>query len=161
MSARRAGSNNVFRLLNVIRAVVPLLRLHGSGHILNISGMGGQVSFPLASIYHAANMPLKGYRNPWPRKWAGSESKSPSSSRVHSKLDIAGRSMTYAEPIAAYQFVYGTMTKRFEPTGDPARAAQAIEVDVRRVASRSVRMLSTWFARSSIQNSRSTSAGNL
>jgi hypothetical protein len=33
--------------------------------------------------------------------------------------------MTYAELIAAYQPVYGTMTKRFEPTGDPARAAQA------------------------------------
>jgi hypothetical protein len=51
-------------------------------------------------------------------------------SRVHSKLVFAGRSMTYAEPIAAYQPVYGTMAKRFEPTGDLARAAQAIEVDV-------------------------------
>ena len=42
--------------------------------------------------------------------------------------------MTYAERIAAYQTVYGTMAKRFEPTGDPARAAQAmiqaVEVDV-------------------------------
>ena len=36
------------------------------------------------------------------------------------------RSMTYAERIAAYQPVYGTMTKRFEPTGDHARAAQAM-----------------------------------
>ena len=60
MSARHAGSNNIFRLLNVIRAVVPLLRQQGSGHILNISGMVGQFSFPLASIYHATKYAVEG-----------------------------------------------------------------------------------------------------
>ena len=47
-------------MLDVIRAVMPLLRQQRSGHILNISGMGGQVSFPLAGIYHGTKYAIEG-----------------------------------------------------------------------------------------------------
>jgi short-subunit dehydrogenase len=130
MSARHAGSNNIFRLLNVIRAVVPLLRQQGSGHILNISGMVGQFSFPLASIYHATKYAVEGISESLAKEVGAFGIKVTIIEPGAFKTGFAGRSMTYAEPIAAYQPVYETMAKRFEPTGDPARAAQAIEVDV-------------------------------
>ena len=57
---RQQFETNIFGLLNVIRAVVPLLRQQRSGHILNISGMGGQVSFPLAGIYHGTKYAIEG-----------------------------------------------------------------------------------------------------
>jgi len=123
---RQQFETNIFGLLNVIRAVIPLLRQQGSGHILNISGMGGQVSFPLASIYHATKYAIEGISESLAKEVATFGIKVTIIEPGAFKTGFAGRSMTYAERIAAYQPVYGTMAKRFEPTGDPARAAQAM-----------------------------------
>jgi NADP-dependent 3-hydroxy acid dehydrogenase YdfG len=123
---RQQFETNIFGLLDAIRAVIPLLRQQGSGHIVNISGMGGQVSFPLASIYRATKYAIEGISESLAKEVAAFGIKVTIIEPGAFKTGFAGRSMTYAERIAAYQPVYGTMTKRFEPTGDPARAAQAM-----------------------------------
>jgi NAD(P)-dependent dehydrogenase (short-subunit alcohol dehydrogenase family) len=47
----RVYRTNVFGLLNVTRAVLPAMRKQRSGHLINISSVGGYASFPGWGIY--------------------------------------------------------------------------------------------------------------
>jgi NADP-dependent 3-hydroxy acid dehydrogenase YdfG len=52
---RQQYETNVFGALDVMRAVLPHMRRQRSGHILNLSSVGGMVSFPGAGIYCKAS----------------------------------------------------------------------------------------------------------
>ena len=52
-------NTNVFGLLNVIRAVVPHMRKQASGHILNISSIGGYASYPGWGAYCATKFAVE------------------------------------------------------------------------------------------------------
>ena len=52
-------NTNVFGLLNVIRAVVPYMRRQASGHILNISSIGGYASYPGWGAYCATKFAVE------------------------------------------------------------------------------------------------------
>jgi len=57
---RQQFETNLFGLLNVTRAVLPLLREQKSGHILNTTSVGGQVSFPTFGPYHGTKYAIEG-----------------------------------------------------------------------------------------------------
>lgn len=50
---------NVFGLLNVTRAVLPVMRTQGSGHIFNVSSLGAYNTGPLSGIYCATKHAVK------------------------------------------------------------------------------------------------------
>ena len=50
---RRQFETNVFGLLSMTRAFMPAMRARGAGRIVNVSSVGGRVTFPLAGAYHA------------------------------------------------------------------------------------------------------------
>ena len=52
---------NVFGLYNVTRAVIPQLRAQRSGHILNISSIGGVVGFGGAAAYTSSKFAIEGF----------------------------------------------------------------------------------------------------
>lgn len=52
---------NVFGLYNVTRAVMPQLRAQRSGHILNISSIGGVVGFGGAAAYTSSKFAIEGF----------------------------------------------------------------------------------------------------
>ncbi|OWJ68354.1 oxidoreductase [Inquilinus limosus] len=56
----RLFATNVFGLLAVTRAVLPQLRRQGSGHILNISSVGGCQAYPGWGVYGATKFAVEG-----------------------------------------------------------------------------------------------------
>jgi short-subunit dehydrogenase len=51
---RKQFDTNVFGLMAVTRAFLPLVRAAGGGHILNVSSIGGRTTMPLFGAYHAS-----------------------------------------------------------------------------------------------------------
>jgi NAD(P)-dependent dehydrogenase (short-subunit alcohol dehydrogenase family) len=50
---RRQFETNVFGLLRMCQLVLPGMRRQGGGRIVNVSSMGGKLTFPGGGIYHA------------------------------------------------------------------------------------------------------------
>jgi len=59
--ARQQIETNVFGALWVTQAVLPILREQGSGHILQVSSIGGVHAFPGLGLYHASKWALEGF----------------------------------------------------------------------------------------------------
>jgi NAD(P)-dependent dehydrogenase (short-subunit alcohol dehydrogenase family) len=57
---RRQFDTNVIGLLEVTQAVLPVMREGGSGVIVNISSVGGKMTFPLGSLYHGSKFAVEG-----------------------------------------------------------------------------------------------------
>ena len=58
--ARDQIETNVFGALWVTQAALPYLREQGSGHILQVSSIGGISAFPNIGMYHASKWALEG-----------------------------------------------------------------------------------------------------
>jgi len=58
---REIFETNFFGLINMIKAVVPMMRKAGGGLILNISSLGGKVGIPFQSYYVASKFALEGW----------------------------------------------------------------------------------------------------
>lgn len=56
----RQFNTNVIGLMDVTRAVLPHFRTHRKGVIINISSMGGKMTFPLGSLYHGTKFAVEG-----------------------------------------------------------------------------------------------------
>ncbi len=57
----RQFQTNVFGLMNVTREILPHFRERRAGAILNVSSMGGRITFPLYSVYHATKWAVEGF----------------------------------------------------------------------------------------------------
>jgi len=53
-------NTNVIGLLDVTRAMLPHFRQHKNGTIINVSSMGGKMTFPLGSLYHGTKFAVEG-----------------------------------------------------------------------------------------------------
>ena len=56
----RQFNTNVLGLLDVTKAVLPHFRQHKKGMIINISSIGGKMTFPLGSLYHGTKFAVEG-----------------------------------------------------------------------------------------------------
>jgi len=52
---------NVLGAIDLIRYVMPIMRAHGSGTIINVSSVGGRIATPFASLYHASKFAIEGF----------------------------------------------------------------------------------------------------
>ena len=57
---RRQFDTNVIGLLAVTKGVLSHMRERGSGTIVNISSIGGQMTFPLGTLYHGTKFAVEG-----------------------------------------------------------------------------------------------------
>jgi NAD(P)-dependent dehydrogenase (short-subunit alcohol dehydrogenase family) len=60
-NARAQIDTNVFGALWVTQAVLPIMRAQGSGHIIQVSSIGGVNAFPTVGLYHASKWALEGF----------------------------------------------------------------------------------------------------
>lgn len=123
---------NVFGLLRVTRAVLPHLRKQRSGHIVNLSSIGGLVGLPGWGIYNSTKFAVEGLSEALAVEVAplgiGVTIVEPGPFRT----DFLGGSMAatvkvvpdYAE--TAGQTRAATVQRHGKQPGDPARAADAI-----------------------------------
>lgn len=58
---RRQFETNVLGLMETTRAVVPHFRERKEGTIINIASVGGHMTFPLYSLYHATKWSVEGF----------------------------------------------------------------------------------------------------
>ena len=59
--ARAQIETNLFGALWVTQAVLPQMRQQGSGHIIQVSSIGGVNAFPTVGLYHASKWGLEGF----------------------------------------------------------------------------------------------------
>ncbi len=59
--ARDQIETNLFGALWVTQAVLPIMRAQRSGHILQVSSIGGVNAFPTVGLYHASKWGLEGF----------------------------------------------------------------------------------------------------
>ncbi|MFI5756740.1 oxidoreductase [Streptomyces sp. NPDC051569] len=60
-AARAVFDTNVFGTLNVLRAVLPVMRRRRSGHVINISSVGGFTGTPGWGVYAATKFAVEGF----------------------------------------------------------------------------------------------------
>ena len=58
---RREFETNVFGLVRLSQLVLPGMREHGRGRIVNISSMGGRLTFPGGGAYHASKYAVEAF----------------------------------------------------------------------------------------------------
>jgi len=59
--ARRQFEVNLFGLARLTQLVLPVMRQQGSGHVFNVSSIGGKVFTPFGGWYHATKHALEGW----------------------------------------------------------------------------------------------------
>ncbi len=57
----RQFQTNVFGLMNVCREILPVFREQKRGTIVNVASVGGRITFPLSSLYHATKWAVEGF----------------------------------------------------------------------------------------------------
>lgn len=129
---RRQFDVNVFGPLGLVRAVLPHLRAQRSGHILNITSLGGLVGMAHAGIYNGSKFALEGLGEslaaqlkplgiyvtnvepgPFRTNWAGP-------SATYTETQIADYAGTVGEGLKA------SLGRDGNQAGDPAKAAEAL-----------------------------------
>jgi NAD(P)-dependent dehydrogenase (short-subunit alcohol dehydrogenase family) len=122
---------NFWGVVNVTRAILPQLRQQGSGHIIQITSIGGRSAFPGFSGYHAAKFAVEGLSEALALEVRPLGLKVTIVEPGGFRTDWAGASMAFAKPIEAYAPTIGFMREQLQlrngnQPGDPRKAAQAI-----------------------------------
>ena len=106
--ARAQIETNLFGALWVTQAVLPIMRAQGSGHIIQVSSIGGLNAFPTVGLYHASKWGLEGF-----------------SQSLAAEVAPFGIKVTLVEPAGYATEWSGPSAKRAEPLPayEPARQA--------------------------------------
>lgn len=129
---RRMFETNVFGLVEVTKAVLPGMRARRRGHIVNLSSIGGLVSFAATGYYHATKFAVEGLSGSLAIELAPLGIKVLLVEPGPFRTDFAGRSIGASKiEIPDYAETAGerrkqTFARDGKQQGDPVRAAQAI-----------------------------------
>lgn len=129
---QRQFAANVFGPVAMIQAVLPGMRARRSGHIVNVTSMGGFITMPGISFYCGSKFALEGISEALVKELAGFGIRVTALAPGQFRTDWAGRSMDRTpRSIADYDAVMDPIraarkAKSGNQPGDPARAAQAL-----------------------------------
>jgi NAD(P)-dependent dehydrogenase (short-subunit alcohol dehydrogenase family) len=128
--ARAQFETNVFGALWVTQAALPYLRAQGSGHILQVSSIGGISAFPNIGIYNASKWALEGFTQALAQEVADFGIKVTLIEPGGFDTDWGGASAKHATPNPAYDEYREKAAEqrraRVARPGDPAASAAAL-----------------------------------
>ncbi len=122
---------NLFGVINVTKAAIPVMRKQRAGHIIQISSIGGRTNAPGIAPYQTAKWAVEGFSGVLAKEVGPLGIKVTIVEPGGFRTDWAGASMTVRQSRPEYDQTIGAMI-RFREThngaqrGDPARAALAI-----------------------------------
>lgn len=129
---RRQFDVNVFGAVALMQAVLPYMRQRRRGHIINITSMGGYITFPGTSAYCGTKFALEGISDSLAQEVKDLGIAVTAVAPGAFRTDWAGRSLQRAErSIADYDAVFAPIRERRKQMsgnqpGDPKKAARAI-----------------------------------
>ena len=129
---RKMFDTNVFGLIDVTKAVLPGMRARRSGHIINLSSIGGLVSFAASGYYHATKFAVEGLSGSLAIEVEPLGIKVTAVEPGPFRTDFAGRSLAQSKiELNDYAETAGlrrrqTHDRDGKQQGDPIRAAQAL-----------------------------------
>ncbi len=129
---RAMFETNFFGLVSVTNAVLPGMRKRKSGHIVNISSIGGLVSFGATGYYHATKYAVEGLSESLAIEVAPLGIKVLIVEPGPFRTDWSGRSLKESKTVIAdYDGTAGERRRQSKKNsgkqvGDPVRGAQAI-----------------------------------
>jgi NAD(P)-dependent dehydrogenase (short-subunit alcohol dehydrogenase family) len=136
--ARDQLETNLFGALWITQAALPYLRKQGSGHIIQVSSIGGISAFPLVGIYHASKWALEGLSQALAQEVAGFGIHVTLVEPTGYSTDWAGPSSRHSTQLKAYEELHEQVqemrARRMSRPGDPeaTRAAILAVVDAER-----------------------------
>lgn len=108
-------NTNVIGLMDVTKAIIPHFRANKDGVIVNISSIGGQMTFALGSLYHGTKFAVEGISESlhYEMKEIGVKVKIVEPGMI--ATDFGGRSFDFqAGEIADYQPIIGALMKQWQ-----------------------------------------------
>ncbi len=121
---------NVLGALWVTQAALPILREQGSGHILQVSSIGGVSAFLNTGAYHASKWALEGFSQSLSQEVAGFGIKVTLIEPSGYSTDWSGSSAKHSTPLPAYDQVRDAAARargqRFTAPGNPVATREAI-----------------------------------
>ena len=121
---------NVLGALWVTQAALPILREQGSGHILQVSSIGGVSAFMNTGAYHASKWALEGFSQSLSQEVAGFGIKVTLIEPSGYSTDWSGSSAKHSTSLPAYDQVRDAAARargqRFTAPGNPVATREAI-----------------------------------
>jgi NAD(P)-dependent dehydrogenase (short-subunit alcohol dehydrogenase family) len=121
---------NVFGALWITQAALPLMRAQGSGHVLQVSSVGGIVALPNLGIYNASKWALEAFSQSLAAEVAQFGIKVTIIEPAGYSTDWSGSSAIHSDPDPAYdafrEKVMAGRAKAAQSAGDPAATAAAV-----------------------------------
>ena len=128
--ARDQIETNLFGALWVTQAALPFLREQGSGHILQVSSIGGISAFPNVGMYHASKWALEGISQALAAEVAQFGITVTLIEPAGYSTDWGGSSARHATPLPAYDGVREAAqrmrSERQSSPGDPFATRDAV-----------------------------------
>jgi NAD(P)-dependent dehydrogenase (short-subunit alcohol dehydrogenase family) len=128
---RAQMETNFYGVVNVTRAALPLLREQRSGHIIQISSIGGRLGTPGLSAYQSAKWAVEGFSEVLSKEVAPFGIKVTIVEPGAFRTDWAGSSMAVEKIREEYQPTVGVLADHLrensgQQAGDPSKAANVI-----------------------------------
>jgi NAD(P)-dependent dehydrogenase (short-subunit alcohol dehydrogenase family) len=119
---------NFFGALWVTQAALPIMRAQGSGHIIQVSSIGGISAFPTVGAYHASKWALEGFSQALSQEVADFGIKVTLIEPGGYSTDWAGPSAKHSDENPAYSEIREarSRSRASVPPGDPRATRAAI-----------------------------------
>lgn len=122
---------NLFGVVNVTRAALPVLRAQGGGRIITVSSVGARTASPGLGAYQMSKWAVSGFSEVLAREVGPLGIKVTSVEPGGMRTDWAGASMAVPPISAPYEQTVGAVAKHFaagndDSAGDPVKVARAI-----------------------------------